>query len=161
MPDCRQIITTYFSLIDLSLFLLLNAFPSIASFIRIPFYLLRQWRENKKWKRKSSSELICIWKNDTLKYVCFGAPGWLSWLGVWLELRSWSPCSWIQAPLRALCCQLRSWSLLQILCLPLSAAPPLLTLCLSLSKINIKKFLFKNTFVLISVFTKWIFVHHS
>ena len=38
---------------------------------------------------------------------------------------------------------LRGWSLLWILCLSLSA-PPVLTLCLSLSKINIKKNFFNG-----------------
>ena len=53
-----------------------------------------------------------------------GAPGWLSRLGVWLRLRSWSHSSWVRAPSRALCWQLRAWSLLQILCLPLSLPLP-------------------------------------
>ena len=65
-----------------------------------------------------------------------GEPGWLSQLSVWLWLRSWSHGSWVQAPRRALCWQLRAWSLLRMLRLPLSASP-LLALCLSLSKINI------------------------
>ena len=42
-----------------------------------------------------------------------------------LEFKALSP---------ALCRKLRAWSLLQILCLPLSLLPPLLTL--SLSKVN-------------------------
>ena len=41
---------------------------------------------------------------------------------------------------RALCWQLRAWSLLQILCLPLSDPPPVM-LCLSLkNKSTLKKF---------------------
>ena len=47
-------------------------------------------------------------------------PGWLSWLSVWLQLRSWSLGSWVQAPRWSLCWQLRTWSLLWILCFPLS-----------------------------------------
>ena len=52
-----------------------------------------------------------------------GAPGWLSQLSLRLQLRSWSHSSWVWAPHQALCWQLRAWSLLRILCLPLS--PPL------------------------------------
>ena len=65
-----------------------------------------------------------------------GAPGWLSWLGVWLRLRSWSPGSWVSAPRWALCWQLRLWSLASDS--PFLSAPPLLELCLSLclSKLN-------------------------
>ena len=72
-----------------------------------------------------------------------GAPGWLSPLGIQLQLRSWSRGLWVQALHRALCWQLSAWSLLRILCLPLSL--PLLThavcvcVSLSLSEINIKK----------------------
>ena len=72
-----------------------------------------------------------------------GAPGWLSRLSVRLQLRSWSCGPWVQALRRALRWQLRAWSLLRILCLPLSlpSSPPpplmlVLSLALSLSKIN-------------------------
>ena len=58
------------------------------------------------------------WKRTRL-----GAPGWLSRLSVRLRLRSWSRSSWVQAPCRALCWQLRAWSLFQILCLRLSLWP--------------------------------------
>ena len=75
------------------------------------FYFLRLW--SKKNKR--------------------GALGWLSRLGIRLRLRSWSRSLWVQAPRRALCWQLRAWSLLRILCLPCSLPLPLLMLCLSLS----------------------------
>ena len=64
-----------------------------------------------------------------------GAPGWLSWLSIPLGLRSWSHGLWVRAPCWTLCWQLRAWSLLQILCLPLST-PLLLMLCVSLSKTN-------------------------
>ena len=51
-----------------------------------------------------------------------GVPGWLSQLSVQLQLRSWSCGFWVQAPCWALCSQLRTSSLLQILspslCLP-------------------------------------------
>ena len=60
------------------------------------------------------------------------APGWLSLLGVWLELRSWSWGLCVRALRPALCWQLRTWSLLFILCLPL----PQLALCLSISLKN-------------------------
>ena len=49
-----------------------------------------------------------------------GAPGWLSQLSIRLRLRSWSHGSWVRAPCRALCWQLGAWSLLRMLCLPLS-----------------------------------------
>ena len=52
-------------------------------------------------------------------------PGWLSWLSGRLQLRSWSHSSWVQAPCQALCWQLGAWSLLPILCLPLSLSLPL------------------------------------
>ena len=70
------------------------------------------------------------------KYTtALGAPGWLSQLSVRLQLRSWSHSPWAQAPCRALCWHLRAWSLLHILCLPLSL--PLPCSC-SVSKINNK-----------------------
>ena len=62
-----------------------------------------------------------------------GGPGWLSRLSVRLRFRSWSHSSRVPAPCRALCLQLRAWSLLHILCLPLSL--PLPCSC-SVSKIN-------------------------
>ena len=66
-----------------------------------------------------------------------GEPGWLSRLGIWLRLRSWSHGWWVQAPHQALCWQLRARSLFQILCLPLSLWHfPTRTLSLCLLKIN-------------------------
>ena len=66
-----------------------------------------------------------------------GAPGWLSWLSVQLELRSWSCRSQIWAPHLALCWQLGARSLLWILCLPLSLPLPCsCSVCLSLSLKN-------------------------
>ena len=55
-----------------------------------------------------------------------------------------SRCSWVQAPYRALCWQLGAWSLLRILCLPLSLPFPapahtLSSPSLSLSKRKKKK----------------------
>ena len=61
-----------------------------------------------------------------------GAPGWFSWLGVRLQLRSWSHGLWVRALRWALCWQLRVWRLLWILCLPLSL--PSSTYALSLSQ---------------------------
>ena len=52
------------------------------------------------------------------------APGWLSGLSIRLRLRSWSHSSWVRAPRRALCWQLGPWSLLQILCFPVSLPLP-------------------------------------
>ena len=66
---------------------------------------------------------------------------WVAQLSIPFQLSSLSPSSWLWALCQALCWQLRAWSLLQILCLLLSA-PLLPILCLSLSlskkKINIK-----------------------
>ena len=62
--------------------------------------------------------------SEWLKLKILGAPGWLSQLGVWLWLRSWSHGLWVRAPRRALCWRLRAWSLLPILCLPLSLPLP-------------------------------------
>ena len=48
-----------------------------------------------------------------------GAPEWLSWLSDWLQLRSWSHSSWVQAPPQALCphmgleptnCKIMTWA---------------------------------------------------
>ena len=38
----------------------------------------------------------------------FGTRGWLSQLSVWLQVTSWSPSSWVQAPRQTLCCQSRA-----------------------------------------------------
>ena len=51
-------------------------------------------------------------------------PGASGWLSVWLQLRSWSHGLWVRAPRPAVCWCLRAWSLLQILCLPLSLPLP-------------------------------------
>ena len=68
-----------------------------------------------------------------------GAPGWLSRLSVWLQLRSWS--LWVWAPRWALCWELRAWRLLRILSVSLSFSAPalLVTLSLPLSKNKIKQ----------------------
>ena len=58
-------------------------------------------------------------KMETFKMFIFGKPGWLSWLNVQLQLRSWSCGLWVGTPCQALCWQLRTWNMLQILCLPL------------------------------------------
>ena len=73
-----------------------------------------------------------------------GAPGWLSQLSIRLQLGSWSHGLWVQALSWALCWQFRSWSLFQILCLPLSLCPsPACTLSLSLKS----KHFFKKTYI--------------
>ena len=69
-------------------------------------------------------------------YRLLGAPGWLSRLSVRLWLGSRSHGSWVRAPRRALCRQLRAWSLLRNLCPPPLHPSPTHTLSLSLSKIN-------------------------
>ena len=64
-----------------------------------------------------------------------GAPGWLSCLGVRLQLRSWSRGLWVWTPHQALCWRFRAWSLLRVVCLPLSLPLPCLcSVCLSLSQ---------------------------
>ena len=81
----------------------------------------------------------------SLKHLFSGAPGWHSQLSVQLQLRSWSHNLWVRAPHRAPCWQLRAWSMLQILCLPLSLCPSparalSLSLSLQISKWALKKF---------------------
>ena len=63
-----------------------------------------------------------------------GAPGWLSRLIVRLQLRSRSRGPWVRAPHPALGRWLRAWSLLPILCLPLSLPLPVHALSLPVSK---------------------------
>ena len=72
--------------------------------------------------------LLWIW---FIKIQAWVVPGWLSQLGVWLRLRSRAHSLWVQAPHWTLCCWLRAWSLLWILCPhPHSHSAPLpLTLC--------------------------------
>ena len=66
-----------------------------------------------------------------------GHLGGLRRLSVRLRLRSWSHSLWVRAPHQALCWQFRAWSLLWILCLPVSLPlPRSCVLSLSLSKIN-------------------------
>ena len=72
------------------------------------------------WGRALSQQLPQRKNNIKIRA---GAPGWLSCLSVWLWLRSWSHSLWVWVPHRALSWQLRTRSLLQILCLPLSAFP--------------------------------------
>ena len=71
-----------------------------------------------------------------------GALGWLSRLSIRLQLRSWPHGPWVPAPHSALCWQLKVWSLLGIRCFPLALPlPHLRSVSVSLSKINVKKFL--------------------
>ena len=46
-----------------------------------------------------------------------GASGWLGWLSIRLQLRSWSPGSWVRTLHQALCCQHRAYFRS---CIPLS-----------------------------------------
>ena len=90
---------------------------------------------------------FCLSANKSChKNKCMAAPGWLSQLNVWLQLRSWSRGSWVWALRWALCWQLRGCSLRWILCLPL-LLPLSLSRTLSLSKINkhLKKLKTKQT----------------
>ena len=71
--------------------------------------------------------LLCLKFHWTISAVLKrprGAPGWLIPLSIRLRLRSWSHSPWVRAPRRALCWQLRAWSLFQILCLSLSLPLP-------------------------------------
>ena len=85
-----------------------------------------------------TTNIFRIYSSRSYLQLCLGAPGWLSWLSIRLQLRSWSHSSRVQALCLALRWQLRAWSLLQILCVCLcpSALPASLTLSLSLSQIN-------------------------
>ena len=67
--------------------------------------------------------------------ICWGT--WVAQSVKWLtSLRSWSHCSWVGAPRRALCWQLRAWNLLGVLWLPVFL--PLPNVCsLSQKWINI------------------------
>ena len=59
-----------------------------------------------------------IWQHTVLRNAsslqseienqCQGAPGWLSQLSVWLQLRSWSRSLWVQVPHQAVYWQLRA-----------------------------------------------------
>ena len=106
--------------------------------------------EFQKEERASAKVLKWDWSQHVGGTTCeaglrgsvIGAPGWLSRLRVRLQLRSQSHSSWVRALRQALCWLLGAWSLLQILCLPLSLPQPTHILSLSLSKINIKKNLY-------------------
>ena len=104
------------------------------------------WRGEGSWKDKPRATVP---SNILLEVSVYWVPGWLSWLSIWLWLRSWSRDLWVQAPRPALCWQLRAWNLLQILGLPLSAPPHSSSVCLPRSlknKWTLKHFL-KNLFV--------------
>ena len=75
----------------------------------------------KKWAEDLNGDF-------TKEHMQMGAPGWLSHLSVWLQLRSRSHGLWVRAPRRILCWQLRAWSLASD-----SVSPSL-----SVTKINIK-----------------------
>ena len=96
-----------------------------------PFYVLSKFMWPRYDTKYTSNERKggWIWLIKTEDFYALrkwkhGAPGWLSRLSVWLWLRSWSHGLWVRAPHWALCWQLRAWSLLQILCLPLSLPLP-------------------------------------
>ena len=91
-----------------------------------------------EWKEANPRTAHAVESSQIRK---IGAPGWLRRLSVRLPLRSRSHSSWVCVPCRALGWQLRAWSLLRILCLPLSLSfPRSCSVSLSLSqKINIKK----------------------
>ena len=85
-----------------------------------------------QWKDKGHLASISDFKRNICR-----APGWLIWLSFWLA-QVMICASWIQTPCQALCWQLRAWSLLQILCFPISL--PLSSSTLSLkNKYTLKK----------------------
>ena len=105
--------------------MLIRRGPCTPVFIAVLSTITKVWKEP---KFPSTEEWIkMMW------YL--GAPGWLSRLSGRLRLRSWSRGPWVRALHRALCWQLRAWSLLRILCLPLPLPFPG-SCSVSLSKIN-------------------------
>ena len=87
----------------------------------------------------------CSFPETYYKKDFWGAPGWLSQLSARLRVRSWSHCSWVQAPCWALCWQLGAWRFR--FCVSLFLCPSPVCMChLSVSKINIKKKLKKKDF---------------
>ena len=124
------------------------------TFLPASFVTAKKWKQptclsTDKWTNKMEhipvvGYCLSLRRNDilmhaatwiNLKKIALGAPGWLSRLGVRLRLRSWSRGPWVRALRRALCWQLRAWSLFQILRLPLSLTFPC-SCSLSVSKIN-------------------------
>ena len=107
------------------------------------------WRWKGKVYTQSRRSRQRSWDKQLSERKWRGAPWWLSWLSLWLRLISWFPGLWVPASCRALCWQLRAWSLFQILCLlqslslslSLSLWPsPTCTLCPSLkNKYTFKK----------------------
>ena len=99
---------------------------------------LRSWPDLKLYAQPTepprcpSFSYQCILYNKRFSFLNYnlGAPEWLRRLSIRLSLRSWSRGSWVRNPRWALGWQPKDWSLLQTLCLPLSA-PTLLALCLS------------------------------
>ena len=75
-------------------------------FRKLPF-----WSHHDKWffketlESRSISSVLPAGKNSGipatenvgLKWRKWGVLGWLSWLSVWLQLRSWSHSSWVRA----------------------------------------------------------------
>ena len=92
------------------------------------------WGEGRKGLSETEES-----REHSIKKLWLGAPGWLSQLSIWLQLRSWSQGSWV-------CWALHTQSQCRTcfgtsVSLSLSLSLPLPHLC-SLSKINIKT---KNT----------------
>ena len=88
-------------------------------------------------KNGESTKIEKLHITPLLFKMIYRAPGWLSWLSIWLRLRSWSCSSWVQAPHRAVCCQRRAgFRSSVLLSVPL---PHLCALSFSLSKISLKK----------------------
>ena len=79
---------------------------------------VHKWHTWYRSRNSEEREIILFWIG--WKSFIRGAPGWLSQLSSRLQLRSWSHSLRVRAPRRALCWQLRAWSLLWILWLSLS-----------------------------------------
>ena len=85
--------------------------------LKLKYNTFRRYEKTLSFKTPSPAPSPC---GLFLKWKHFGAPGWLSRLGVRLRLRSQSCAPWVRAPRQVLCWRLGAWSLPRILCLPLS-----------------------------------------
>ena len=103
--------------------------------LRLPLSLRPRWDDSRRIYSIQFGEQIPDTDRSFIVQRWKGAPGWLSRLSVRLQLRSWSHSLWVRAPRRALCWQLRAWSLepASDSVSPSLSAPPLLAFCLSQS----------------------------
>ena len=57
------------------------------------------------WHGKNKTYIHTYIHTYTLIYIYIRESGWLSWVRIWLQLRSWSNGLWVQAPHWTLCYQ--------------------------------------------------------